>query len=46
MDLRHRQLLGSKDHLQLRQQVKAYLPFLGYYHFQYLPTGICTILMY
>ena len=27
MDHRHRQLLGSKDHLQLRQQVKAYLPF-------------------
>ena len=26
MDSRHRQLLGSKDHLQLRQQVKAYLP--------------------
>ena len=34
MDPRHRQLLGPKDHLQLRQQVKAYplffwlLPFL------------------
>ena len=27
MDPRHRQLLGPKDHLQLRQQVKAYLPF-------------------
>ena len=27
MNFRHRQLLGSKDHLQLRQQVKAYLPF-------------------
>ena len=27
MDFRHRQLLGSKDHLQLRQQVKAYPPF-------------------
>ena len=27
MDPRHRQLPGSKDHLQLRQQVKAYLPF-------------------
>ena len=27
MDPRHRQLLGSQDHLQLRQQVKAYLPF-------------------
>ena len=28
MDPRHRKLLGPKDHLQLRQQVKAYLPFL------------------
>ena len=28
MDPRHRQLLGSRDHLQLRQQVKVYLPFL------------------
>ena len=27
MDFRHRQLLGSMDHLQLRRQVKAYLPF-------------------
>ena len=27
IDPRHRQLPGSKDHLQLRQQVKAYLPF-------------------
>ena len=27
MDPRHRQVLGPKDHLQLRQQVKAYLPF-------------------
>ena len=27
MDLRHRQLLGSKNYLQLRLQVKAYLPF-------------------
>ena len=27
MDPKHRQLLGEKDHLQLRQQVKAYLPF-------------------
>ena len=27
MDLRHRHLLGSKDHLQLRLQVKAYPPF-------------------
>ena len=27
MDPRHRKLLGPKDHLQLRQQVKAYLPF-------------------
>ena len=27
MDPRHRQLLGLEDHLQLRQQVKAYLPF-------------------
>ena len=27
MDPRHRQLPGSKDHLQLRQQVKAYPPF-------------------
>ena len=27
MDLRHRHLLGSKHHLQLRLQVKAYLPF-------------------
>ena len=27
MDPQHRQLLGEKDHLQLRQQVKAYLPF-------------------
>ena len=27
MDPRHRQLLGEKDYLQLRQQVKAYLPF-------------------
>ena len=33
MDLRHRHLLGSKDHLQLRLQVKAYPPFFGYYHF-------------
>ena len=29
MDLRHRQLLGSKDHLQLRLQVKAYPPFFS-----------------
>ena len=27
MDPRYRQLLGSKDHLKLRQKVKAYLPF-------------------
>ena len=27
MDPQHRQLLGSQDHLQLRQQVKANLPF-------------------
>ena len=27
MDPRHRKLLGPKNHLQLRQQVKAYLPF-------------------
>ena len=27
MDPRHRQVLGSKDHLQLWQQVKAYPPF-------------------
>ena len=27
MDPKHRRLLGEKDHLQLRQQVKAYLPF-------------------
>ena len=26
MDPKYRQLLGSKDHLQLRQPVKAYLP--------------------
>ena len=26
MDPKHRQLLGSKDYLQLRQQVKAYPP--------------------
>ena len=29
MDPKHRQLLGSKDYLQLRQQVKAYLPFFS-----------------
>ena len=28
MDLRHQKLHGPKDHLQLRQQVKAYLPFI------------------
>ena len=27
MDPRHRQILGSKDHLRRRQQVKAYPPF-------------------
>ena len=30
MDPRHRQLLGEKDHLQLRQQVKAY-PFFFFF---------------
>ena len=45
MDHRHRQLLGQKDHLQLRQQVKAYTPFFlvitifhacEHYHYYYL----------
>ena len=45
MDPRHRQLLGEKDYLQLRQQVKAYLPFFlvitishacEHYHYYYL----------
>ena len=27
MDPRYRQVLGPKDHLQLRQQVKVYPPF-------------------
>ena len=46
MDPKHRQLLGEKDHLQLRQQVKAYLPFFSWvitifracehYHYYYL----------
>ena len=45
MDYRHRQLPGSKDHLQLRQQVKAYTPFFlvitffhacEHYHYYYL----------
>ena len=45
MDPKYRQLLGSKDHLQLRQQVKAYLPIFlvitifhagEHYHYYYL----------
>ena len=47
MDPKHRRLLGEKDHLQLRQQVKAYLPFFFFrvitifracehYHYDYL----------
>ena len=45
MDHRYRQLLGQKDHLQLRQQVKAYPPFFlvitifhacEHYHYYYL----------
>ena len=45
MDPRHRQLLRSKDYIQLRQQVKAYPPFFSvitifhaceHYHYYYL----------
>ena len=45
MDPKYRQLLGSKDHLQMRQQVKTYLPIFlvitifhacEHYHYYYL----------
>ena len=45
MDPRHRQLLRSKDYIQLRQKVKAYPPFFSvitifhaceHYHYYYL----------
>ena len=45
MDPRYRQLLRSKDYIQLRQQVKAYPPFFSvitifhaceHYHYYYL----------
>ena len=46
MDPRHRQLLGSKDHVQLWQQVKAYLPFFFWLLPFFMHVSIIIIITY